>query len=75
MTGKKTLERQNILIAEMENKDELYSTFSKRWARLYKKTSDMIGKHNINVGIIIFFPIDNLSFFFYPSIDAVVDHF
>ncbi|KAH0632506.1 hypothetical protein KY290_035915 [Solanum tuberosum] len=35
----------------------------------------MIGKYDIDVGIIIFAPIDNLFSFFHPTIDVVVDRF
>ncbi|KAK6779502.1 hypothetical protein RDI58_021686 [Solanum bulbocastanum] len=63
MAEKKTLGHQKILMAKIEDEDDLYSTFSKRCARLYKKASDMIEKYDIDEGIIIFFPIDNLSLF------------
>ncbi|KAG5584245.1 hypothetical protein H5410_044679 [Solanum commersonii] len=53
---KRTLGRQKILMAKIEDEDDLYSTFPKRYARLYKKASDMIEKYDIDVGIIIFFP-------------------
>ncbi|KAG5584243.1 hypothetical protein H5410_044677 [Solanum commersonii] len=75
MAEKKTLGRQKISMAKIENEDDLYSSFSKRRETLYKKASDMIRKYDIDVGIITFSPSDNPFSFFHPTIDAVVDRF
>ncbi|KAK4724378.1 hypothetical protein R3W88_027157 [Solanum pinnatisectum] len=62
-------------MAKIEDEDDLYSIFSKSCASLYKKENDMIGKYDIDVGIIIFPPIDNPFSFFHPTIDVVVDRY
>ncbi|XP_015081296.1 agamous-like MADS-box protein AGL29 [Solanum pennellii] len=75
MTEEKTLGRQKISMAKIENEDDLYSSFSKRQKILYKRVSDMIGKYDIAVGIITFSPCGNPFSFFRPTIDFVVDRF
>ncbi|KAK4730882.1 hypothetical protein R3W88_023870 [Solanum pinnatisectum] len=75
MTEKKTLGRRKISIAKIENKDDLYSSFSKRRKTLYKKASNIIGKYDIDVGIITLSPSDNPFSFFHPTIVDVVDRF
>ncbi|KAG5568365.1 hypothetical protein H5410_064618 [Solanum commersonii] len=62
-------------MAKIENEDDLYSSFSKRQETLYKQASNMIGKYDIDVGIITFSPSDNPFSFFHPTIDVVVDRF
>ncbi|XP_049391103.1 agamous-like MADS-box protein AGL61 [Solanum stenotomum] len=75
MAEKNTLGRQKISMAKIENEEDLYSSFSKRRETLYKKASNMIGKYDIDVGIITFSPSDNPFSFFHPTIDVVVDRF
>ncbi|KAK6803198.1 hypothetical protein RDI58_000982 [Solanum bulbocastanum] len=75
MAEKNILGHQKILMAKIENEDDFYSSFSKRQETLYKKARDMIGKYDIDVGIITFPPSDNPFSFFHPTIDVVVDRF
>uniref|UniRef100_M1DXE4 Mads box protein n=1 Tax=Solanum tuberosum TaxID=4113 RepID=M1DXE4_SOLTU len=75
MEEKNTLGHQKIPMAKIENEDDLYSSFSKHRETLYKKASDMIGKYEIDVGIITFSPSNNPFSFFHPTIDVVVDRF
>ncbi|KAH0635503.1 hypothetical protein KY289_035418 [Solanum tuberosum] len=75
MAEKETLGHQMILMAKIDDEDNIYSTFPKRCASLNKKASDLIGKYDIDVGMIVFPPIDNHFSFFHLSTDAVVDRF
>ncbi|KAG5631266.1 hypothetical protein H5410_002983 [Solanum commersonii] len=69
MAKEKTLGCQKILMAKIEDEDDLYTTFSKCCASLYKKASDKIEKYDIDMGIIIF--SHNHFSFFHPTIDVV----
>ncbi|XP_016497146.2 agamous-like MADS-box protein AGL29 [Nicotiana tabacum] len=75
MVSKKTKGRQKIQMKKIVKRDDLFATFSKRRAGLYKKSSELIAECGVDVGIVASSPTGKPFSFFHPTDDAVIARF
>ncbi|CAN4094223.1 unnamed protein product [Withania somnifera] len=75
MENKKRRGRQKIPMKKIEKQDDLYASFSKRRAGLYKKASELVKECDVDIGMIIFSPTGKPFSFFHPTVDAVISRF
>ncbi|KAK4361642.1 hypothetical protein RND71_020594 [Anisodus tanguticus] len=75
MEGKRTAGCKKIQIKKIENKSDLYASFSKRRSSLYKKASEIVRECDVDLGIVISSPADKPFSFISPTTDAVIDRF
>ncbi|OIT29047.1 PREDICTED: agamous-like MADS-box protein AGL62 [Nicotiana attenuata] len=75
MVSKKTKGRQKILMKKIEKKDDLFATFSKRRAGIYKKSGELNAECGVDVGIIVSSPTGKPFSFFHPTDDAIIARF
>ncbi|XP_070034359.1 agamous-like MADS-box protein AGL62 [Nicotiana tomentosiformis] len=75
MVNKKTKGRQKIQMKKIEKKDDLFATFSKRRAGLYKKASELIAECGVDIGIVVSSPTGKPFSFFHPTDDAIIARF
>ncbi|XP_059440205.1 agamous-like MADS-box protein AGL29 [Corylus avellana] len=67
--------RSKIEIKKIENKDSMYSTFTKRRNGLFRKVEKLSTLCGVDVAAIVFSPKDKLYAYGQPSVNSVVDRF
>ncbi|XP_051141379.1 agamous-like MADS-box protein AGL62 [Andrographis paniculata] len=75
MAARQTRGRQRILIQQIENRNDMYATFTKRHLGLYKKASELSTLYGVDIEIILFSPTDNPYSFFHPSMESVIGRY
>ncbi|CAI9285980.1 unnamed protein product [Lactuca saligna] len=75
MAPMRSLGRQKIKMAQIQNKSHLQVTFSKRRVGLFKKASELCTLCGVDIAIVVFSPADKVYSFGHPKVDSVVDRF
>jgi pheromone receptor transcription factor len=75
MARSRGMGRRKIEIKKIENKDSMYSTFTKRRNGLFTKARKLAALSGANVAAIVFSPNNKLYTYGQPSVNSVVDRF
>ncbi|XP_051141356.1 agamous-like MADS-box protein AGL61 [Andrographis paniculata] len=75
MAARQTRGRQIIPMQQIENRNDMYATFTKRRHGLYNKASELSTLCGVDIGIIIFSPTGNPYSFFQSSMESVLERF
>lgn len=67
--------RRKIEIKKIENKDSMYTTFTKRRNGLFRKARKLAALSGADIAAIVFSPKDKLYAYGQPSVNSVVDRF